>query len=326
MKDHTYTNGVIAVKEKSLLREKLLRFAELSAEDAFRALLESGFGSGAEAESIYEFEKLVARDEKETDDFIREYAPDKASLAYFFSERDFHNAKAMLKAQYLLSDAEKMLAPAGLIPVPELLAAIRGEDYAALGEELGKAAERVAALFAGAREAGTAVSGAEVGAIFEKALHAHLTKVCRGNGFLKKMLRDKADKQNILTAFRSETAEQAERFYFEGGKISFRTLSKLFTADGEKRERALAESGQEAFARLCFEAEREGKPFASAEKALASCETDYFTERRFELKNSQPFLYYVFRRRKENENVRILFVCLLAGMKENEIKNRLRGV
>lgn len=326
MKDHVYTNGVIAVKEKSLLGDKILRFAELSAEDAFRALLESGFGGGAEAESVYEFEKLVERDERETDAFIREYAPDKSSLAYFFAERDFHNAKAVLKAQYLSSDVEKLLAPEGLIPVPDLLAAIRDENDAALGEELGGAVKRVRELFASSREKGVAVSGAEVGAIFEKALHEHLGKACRNHSFLKKMLSDKADKQNILTAFRSQSAELAEKFYFEGGKIPFRTLGRLFTADGEKRERVFKGSGQEQFAKLCFAAEREDKPFGEAERVLASCETDYFTERRFELKNSQPFLYYVFRRRKENENVRILFVCLLAGMKESEIKKRLRGV
>ena len=57
---------------------------------------------------------------------------------------------------------------------------------------------------------------------------------------------------------------------------------------------------------------------------LASCEAEYFAARRFELKKSEPFLYYAFRRRIENENVRILFVCLLAGMKEDEIKKRLR--
>lgn len=324
MKDHTYTNGVIAVKEKSLLREKILRFAELGAEDAFRALLESGFGGGAEAESVYEFEKLVERDEAETDAFIREYAPDKALLAYFFFERDFHNTKAVLKAQYLSSEVEKMLAPAGLIPVPELLAALREGNYSALGEELGGAAERTAELIARAREEGTAVSGAEVGSIFERALHAHLVRACRKKSFLKKMLSDKADKQNILTAFRSRTAEQAEQFYFDGGKISFRTLAKLFTAEGEQRERIFDGSGQEEFAKLCFEAERENKPFGAAERVLASCEAEYFAARRFELKKSEPFLYYAFRRRIENENVRILFVCLLAGMKEDEIKKRLR--
>ena len=324
MIDYGYTNGVIAVKEKSLLKEKILRFAEMSAEDAFRALVESGFGAGAEAASVYDFEALVSRDQEETDAFIREYANSDAVLAYLFSERDFHNAKAICKAEYLASDVEKMLAPEGLLPIPEILAAVREGNYEALGKDLGGAVKEAAELVATARENGTAVSGAELGVIFEKALHAHLTGVCRKNLFLKKMLAQKADMSNILTAFRAENAETAEKLYFTGGSIPAKKLSLLFTEDGEKREKVFKGTAYEAFAELCFEAERNQKPFTAAERALASCEANYFTERRFELARSQPFLYYVFRRRIENENVRILFVCLLAGMKENEIKKRLR--
>lgn len=44
-KDVIYTNGVIAAREKYLLKEKLLRLCEGKVEDAFRILLESGYGS-----------------------------------------------------------------------------------------------------------------------------------------------------------------------------------------------------------------------------------------------------------------------------------------
>lgn len=319
-----YTNGVIAVKEKSLLKEKILRFAEMSAEDAFRALVESGFGAGAEAASVYEFEALVSRDEEETDAFIREYAPSQTVLSYFFAERDFHNAKAICKAEYLSADVEKMLAPEGLISIADILSAVREGNYEALGKDLGGAVKEAAELVARSNESGEAVSGAELGAIFEKALHAHLTFVCRKNLFLKKMLARKADMSNILTAFRAEDAETAEKLYLAGGSIPEKQLALLFSEDGEKRESTFRGTAFEAFAGLCFEAEKNKKPFTAAERALASCEADYFYERRYELARSQPFLYYVFRRRIENENVRILFVCLLAGMKENEIKKRLR--
>ena len=326
MIDYGYTNGVIAVKEKSLLKEKVLRFAEMSAEDAFRALIESGFGAGAEAGSVYEFEKLIARDEEETDAFIKEYAPSSAIRAYLFAERDFHNAKAIFKAEYLSADVEKMLAPEGLLKVGDILFAIREGNYVALGKELGEAVKEAQALVESAKEKGVAPSGAEIGVIFETALHAHLTSVCRGNLFLKKMLAKKADMRNILTAFRAGDEETAQKLYFEGGSVSKKSLALLFSEDSEKREKAFKGTAYEAFAELCFEAERNGKPYSEEERVLASCEADYFYERRFELARSQPFLYYVFRRRAENENVRILFVCLLAGMKEADIKKRLTAI
>ena len=90
--DTAYTNGVIAAREKYLLKDKLYRLCELTAEDAFRALIESGFGAGALAESVYEYEKLIAAEEASLDGFVREYAPSPAEKAYLLSPRDFHNA------------------------------------------------------------------------------------------------------------------------------------------------------------------------------------------------------------------------------------------
>ena len=58
---------------------------------------------------------------------------------------------------------------------------------------------------------------------------------------------------------------------------------------------------------------------------LESFETDFFAEKPYELSGQGTFLYYIFRRRAENENVRIVFVCLRAGLSEAEIKKRLRG-
>ena len=43
VKDATYTNGVIAVKEKYLLKDKIFKMCEGGAEEALRALTDSGF-------------------------------------------------------------------------------------------------------------------------------------------------------------------------------------------------------------------------------------------------------------------------------------------
>lgn len=318
-KDNVYTNGVIAVKETRLLKEKLTRMCELSAEDAFRLLTESGFGGGAES-SVYDFEKLVERDEREIDEFILEYASSEAEFCYLLSPRDFHNAKALVKANYLGADAEKMLAPAGRIPVSEMAVKLSEGDYAFLGKELGGAVEESAALLKEGK-----ADGAAIGGIFERALSRHLFEACSKNRLLKGLLSRKADMTNLLTAFRSKDEKTAQNAYLDGGALSRETLALVFCADEERAERALGAAPYAEFAEACFEARRAGKPFTRAEKMLSSLEIDYFSQRRYELKNSRPFLYYVYRRRIENENVRIVFVCLLAGMKEQEIKARLRG-
>ena len=70
-KDSAYTNGVIAVREKKLLKDKLVRMCSASEEEALRILLDSGFGG----DPSLGVEELILADEREIDAFIREYAP-----------------------------------------------------------------------------------------------------------------------------------------------------------------------------------------------------------------------------------------------------------
>ncbi len=320
MVDFLFTNGVIAVKEKDLLKDKIIRFCEMDEAEALRALSESGFGSGSESESPAA-ETLIAAEEEKLDGFIRTYAASGAELAYLLSPRDFHNAKALFKAEYLRRNAEKMLAPEGLIPVSVLLGSIREKDYSALDRELAEALQEADSLCAD----GENVSGALIGGVFERALFRLLKDRTKRNSTLKKLVAAKADMTNILTALRSDDRAYAKKLFVAGGTLKEETLLLLCSAD-EKAEKSLEDTPYKTFARECFKAKRDGKPFTEAEKMLASYDTEYLAVKKFELQKEQPFLYYVFRRRAEIVNVRMVFVCLAAGMREQEIKNRLRTV
>lgn len=320
--DLTYVNGVIAVREKYLINDRIFKLCESDAEEALRVLSESGFGKGTEISSVHEYEKLVSQDEENIDAFIREYAPSSAETEYFLAPRDFHNAKAVVKAHCSGAELEKMLAPEGNIPVSAILVAVSERKYETLGKILGKAVEDSVNLFADGNSAG----GAEVGAIFEKALFSHLVAQCSKNKTLKKLITAKADMQNILTAMRSDSKEFAKSLYVEGGKLSEKQLEAIFSEDRDKRENALSGTVYESFYKKCLSDKNEGLALLQAEKVFKSYESDYLSVKKYELKGSQPFLYYVFRRRIENSNARILFVCLLAGMKEGEIRRRLRQI
>lgn len=319
--DTTYTNGVIAAKEKGLLKDKLVRLCELDAREAFRALLDSGFGGGAEtAASVYDYEKLISAEEGKLDGFIREYAPSEAEKAYLLSSRDFHNAKAIVKANFLGRSAEGMLSPAGLVETELLQDCVKNEDFApikALNAYLGRACENATALLK------EEPSGAKVGEIFEKEAYSYLSEKVKRKPVLKKLLAAKADMTNILTALRSGEEGSSEEKYLPGGMLKESELGKLFS-DSEKAIRAFEKTPYAEFVKRCFAAKEKDLPFTEAEKLLGSYDVAYFEERKYDLERSEPFLYYVYRRRAENANVRIVFACLLAGLSEQDIKKRLR--
>ncbi len=309
MMDILYTNGVIAVKEKQLLGEKLLRFPEMTAQEVLRALTESGFGGGA-----LDAEGICAAEERLLDAFIREYAPSKAEKVYLLAPYDFHNAKAVCKAEKLGADAKNMLAPEGLVKLADITAAIKDKEYDRLGKELGNAVQETLERMPG---------GAEIGAIFDAALYRYLASELKHRKLLKTLLAQKADMTNILTVLRSASFEQAEGFLVGGGKLGKRELSELFDA-GMGCEKTLTGTPYRQFFELCMKAKEKGLPYTAAERYLESFETEYFRDRRFELEGKEPFLYYVFRRRAEIRNVRIVLVCLHAGLSAQEIRNRLR--
>ncbi len=320
--DSTYTSGVIAAREKYLLKEKIFRLCEVSAEEAFRVLLECNYGGGAErAHSVYEYEKLVEAEEAAVDSFIREYAPSEALVNYLLSPRDFHNAKAFLKAYYLGENAEKMLAPQGLIEMETLERSVKEKDFSSLSAYplLQSACVEGVALL---EEEG---SGAKLGVIFEKALYTHLYQTVKRNRILKTLLNKKIDMTNILIALRAGEEENALNKYLPYGNLKNDRLSTLFESDLEKAVQAFKDTEYFEFVKVCLQAKERGLPFTEAEKILASADRAFFAKRKYELHRQEPFLYYVYRRRTENANIRIVFACLLAGLSEQAIKNRLRS-
>ena len=321
-KDLTYVNGIIAVKETSLLKDKIFGLCDMSAETAFRALSESGFIKNADVNSVFEYEKILQADEADIDEFTREYAPNNAIKAYFFAPRDFHNAKALVKAKYLNTEADKMLAPEGFLSIDTLKKLVDGEEVEGVYPELLNGVKAASELF---EKDGVNTSGAEVGKIFEQNLYACLFAACKHNPLLKKLLTKKVDMTNILTAMRSNTPEYAANNAISGGKIPMDKLLLLFSENEEKAIEALDKTYLEKYWKECFQTRKTGLPFMKAEKEIAALEIDFLAEHKYELKRSQPFMYYVFRRRTENENVRIVLSCLLAGMSADDIRKRLRN-
>ena len=320
-KDLTYVGGIIAVKENGLLKDKILGLCEMSAEGAFRALVESGFLKNAEVNSVFDYEKMLQADEADIDKFTREYAPNNAISTYFFAPRDFHNAKALLKAKYLNTEADKMLAPEGLLNLETLQKVVDGEVVKGVYPELISAVKSAVELF---EKDGEGTSGAEVGRVFEKGLYSCLFTACKHDLLLKKLLQKKVDMTNILIAMRSNTPEYAANNAFSGGKISIDKLLLAFSENEDKALRALDKTYLEKYWKECLKTRGTGLPFTVAERQIAEIEIDFLAEHKYELRRSQPFMYYVFRRRAENENVRIVLSCLLVGLTADEIKARLR--
>lgn len=318
MISRTYVNGVIAAKEKYFLGEKLLRCCETDGATALRTLKESGFGGGTEETGDVDF--LIEAEENALNDFIRDYAGTEAEREYFLSPIDAHNVKAYFKASVSGGDVSKMRAPQGTIPLQTIEECFESNDFSALPRYLQIAVEEARAVC----ESGAAGNGRAVGVIFERALYGHLLKTCKSCGVLRRLLVRKIDLTNFVTAMRCATEEQLKEAFLSGGKHGTEDFSFVFEKDEEKAKSTAEKAGAKDLYSLYLQCLKSG--VGAAEKALAETEIDYFEKKKYELSGSNVFLYYVLRKKTECFNVRIVFVCLGAGLKEHEIKKRLRGV
>ena len=183
---------------------------------------------------------------------------------------------------------------------------MKNNDFSQLADELKEAAQQAAALFADAD--GTFVSGAEIGALFEKAQYKYLARLCKRKPLLKKLLSARADMTNILTALRSPDKETAEKFYLDGGKLPHNLLGEIFSEDSGRAESCLDGTAYAEFYKKCLDDRREGLPHTAAERETENYEVRFFAAKKYELVRNQPFLYYVFRRRAENADVRLSLI------------------
>ena len=160
-------------------------------------------------------------------------------------------------------------------------------DYASLREknaELADACEQATALLL------EEPSGSKVGEIFEKALYAHLFHLAKRKPVLKKLLQAKIDQTNILTAFRAVDEAEAKEKYLPFGKLTEKELSKLFDEDVLRAEKAFAKTPYGEFVKLCLRAKEQGLPMTQAEKIRDGYDVAFFSERKYDLQKTEPFL------------------------------------
>ncbi len=321
-RDVLYIDGIIAVREVDLLGDKILKMCEGSLDDAIRLLRESGFGALDVSLDLAEgFENLILAEERAIDTFILEHAPDDTTLAFLLTPRDYHNAKALVKAKALNSSAEDMLAPQGLIPIDELKASINtGVCPDTMPKQLAKAVTDALAIV----EEGA--NGMRIGALFEKALYAHLKSIVKFQRTLKKLLVEKIDMTNVLCVLRMGDFSLAKDYLIEGGKLKGDELKLLLSEDEKERLTFIESSPYKQFMSIAYTAYEAKLPQTQAERIVALLELTEYHSRQYDLKGTEPFLYYVLRRRMEVCNVRVILVCLSAGMDGDAIKRRLRYI
>lgn len=255
---------------------------------------------------------------------LADSAPDARYIDIFKLKYDYHNVKAILKADAMGADAGHMLMDMGRVSAADLREAVRTGDLEGLPG-------RLAAAVAEAKEVLDTTRDPQLSDIvLDRWCYRDMDDVAEdtGSAFLHGYVKAQIDAANLRSLIRTirmgKNADFLRGVLFEGGdvdpaailKISAGGGSGLAEVYGPTRFQAAAEAGAEAL---------HGGPLTEFEKLCDDAVGDYLSGAQFVPFGEAPLLGYLAARETEYTNLRILLLGRSTGLSADVIRSRLRA-
>lgn len=305
MNNYDYVNGIIAVKETYLIKEKFDYLLGLPVKDALKQLCDLPYGQGVNLDGETDYKSLVDHDEKAINDFIQEFAPSISEKAFFLLKNDYENLKTIVKSDIGGFSEQNLFSSQGLYSVEKLK-----NDYK--NDKLNSYMSLCVKEIKSQKE----ITGSLIGNVVLKYYYLELlSKVKRKP--LRQIIKRQADLINVLKTLKTQNVQEEKKYFLKG---DLPEKAFLLLADEKKtvKDRTSLLEDLKDVATLAL-----NKGYALAEKQAEIENLKIFSDKRYSLSSYEPFCWYVLQRKTENKNVKILFSSKLAGLDEEKIKQRL---
>jgi len=227
---YPYASVKIKAREQRLLnKEKSLRL--IHAKDAYQAMkLLADFGY-AEADQLspFEFEKLLAAEEKQTFEFINEITPNPAITDLFFLKYDYFNAKTYMKAYVKgFGVSKNTVVNMGTMDLGDLYEKIKEKRYTELPPEMRDAVKDLEKHFVVKPD--VSLIDITLDAAYSKQVARELKQI--DDAFVREYFSAYFDFINIAATVRLKRTgaprEIFERALMYGGSIDRQTLKRAY--------------------------------------------------------------------------------------------------
>ena len=250
--------------------------------------------------------------------------PDAAVLDVFKIKYDYHNIKAMLKAEAMNASPGAMLADLGRISVEELFLAQRDNDGSNLPGRLASAVYVAREVFHATRDP-QLLDVAVDKWYFRDLLE---TAQASGSAFLIGYVRLQIDAANLRTLVRTLRMGKNEEFLrgvlFKNGETAPEEVLRVSAAKGGGLAELYAPTRLAAAAAEGAKAAK-GGALTEFEKLCDDAQTAYLDAARLIPFGEEPVLAYLAARETEYANLRIVLMGRMAGVPADVIRARLRA-
>lgn len=321
--DYLFISTYLRAREKNLLTAaRMERMIDApTAEDAAKVLQEIGYGEFS-ASSDRELGEVLARERETLYQDLCRFVPDKAVVDVFKLKYDYHNSKAMLKAQAMDVDGRHLLLDAGRIPAQALAQAVLEGDYGSLPPRLGKAVEE-------AYEVLSATGDPQLSDfVLDRAYYSEMLEAAQsfGSGFLVDYVRSSIDAANLRSAVRTLRMKKGGEFLrkvlFDGGSVKPEAV--LAAALGGDLEEVYRTTPLRDAAQAGAEAVHGGGSLTRFEKLCDDAVTATAARAKRVSFGVEAVIGYLVAKEIEFTAVRIIMSSRMAGIGGDTIRERLR--
>lgn len=322
--DYLPISGRIKVLETRLLtREQMDQLLESrNPGDLARLLQESGYPE-LDASDPDKLDATLTDVRKKTLLELANGMPDPRYLEIFKLKYDYHNIKAVLKAQAMEVSPDKMLMDMGRVPADVLKKAVLTGDEEKLPSMLAKAAEEARDVLRTTRD--PQLSDMVADRWYYQDLCAVAAQI--DSPFLCHYVQSDVDAANLRVVVRTRRMRKDSAFLknalFEGGNIA---CDRILRAS-EAGQDALAELYRSTPLRNAAQAgldARRGDSLTEFEKLCDDALADELSGARLIPFGEAPLLRYLVARETEYTNLRMILIGRQAGIAPDVIRARLR--
>lgn len=313
----------IRAMEPSLITpERLERLMELSDDQAVGKLLQEWGVPEFDVADPKAMDVAIVAMRAKTVEELSFGLPEASLLDVFTLEYDYHNVKALLKAQAMGIQATTMLSSLGQVDVETLAAAVESGDYGDLPDALAQAVAQASDVLSTTRDP------QQGDMVLDKAYFSHLQVLAGDSQALQGYVALKIDAVNLRTLVRTLRMGKPPAFLaqalFAGGTVDEQTLLTIAQNGGTGLEETY-HAGVLEVASQAGIAALKGGALTTFELACDNAVSAYWDFTRLVPFGQSVVLAYLAAKETEYLNLRIVLLGRSAGLAPSVIASRLRS-
>lgn len=323
---YIFCASLMRAAEKNLMpAPELVKMVEAATfDEAMAVAADYGYGDGKPLTNPREFSRILEGEEKRVYDFVFSALPDKSKLDFLKCPRDYHNVKAILKAEFLGIEADNYMASGGRFEAENLNEMIRDRNYVFLSVEMKDALSEASELFAKGRDP------QEIDIILDKACYSEMLRSAEKSGstFLVGYVRLLIDILNLITFVRLRQMGKPWTFFrkvfLEGGEVRDSLLVSCYEEPYQQMAEKLTPYGFGDIIEKGAVKVRDTGMYTLMEKLCDDRRIEYIKNARYISFGIEPAAAYLIAKESEIKNLRMILTGRIAGTENGTILERLR--